>query len=84
MLNRHRSRHARRWGCANYLPTQLTLGGAAAAMTHGPLLCLDGGERRYFVGIAAWPVALFGLGYVSALAAALASGAKNCARSWSC
>jgi hypothetical protein len=62
----------------NYLLTQITLGGALlAAMAHGPLLVWIIANAMMLNGFEAWHVTLFGLGYGSALAAALASGARH-------
>jgi cellulose synthase/poly-beta-1,6-N-acetylglucosamine synthase-like glycosyltransferase len=77
VLNRSPSAAARGMGLFNYLLTQVTLGGSLlAAMTHGPLLVWTVASATT-MGVEAWHVALFGLGYGSALAAALASGAKH-------
>ena len=77
VLNRSPAAAARGMGLFNYLLTQVTLGGSLlAAMTHGPLLVWTAASAAT-MGVEAWHVALFGLGYGSALAAALASGAKH-------
>lgn len=77
VLNRAPIRAARGMGLFNYLLTQVTLGGSLlAAMTHGPLLVWTAASATT-MSVEAWHVALFGLGYGSALAAALTSGAKH-------
>lgn len=76
VLNRAPIKVARGMGLVNFLLTQLTLGGALlAAMVHGPLLLWILANAVMLSGFEAWHIALFGLGYGSALAAALASGA---------
>jgi hypothetical protein len=78
VLNRSPIMAARGMGLVNYLLTQVTLGGALlAAMAHGPLLVWIIANAAMLNGFEAWHAALFGLGYASALAAALASGAKH-------
>ncbi len=78
VLNRSPIKAARGMGLLKYLLTQVTLGGALlAAMAHGPLLIWIIANAVMLNGFDAWHVALFGLGYASALAAALASGAKH-------
>jgi len=75
VLNRNPVKTARGMGLFNYLLTQLTLGGALlAAMAHGPLLAWILASAAALARVETWHVALFGLGYGSALAAALASG----------
>ncbi len=78
VLNRAPIKAARGMGLVNYLLTQVTLGGALlAAMAHGPLLIWILASAAMPNGFEAWHVALFGLGYASALTAALASGASH-------
>lgn len=78
VLNRSPLKTMRGMGLGNYLMTQLTLGGALlAAMAHGPLLVWLLVNTIMLAGFEAWHVALFGLGYISALIAALASGAAH-------
>lgn len=78
VLNRSPIKAARGMGFFNYLLTQITLGGALlAAMAHGPLLVWIIANAVMLNGFEAWHVTLFGLGYGSALAAALASGARQ-------
>lgn len=78
VLNRSPIATARGMGLVNYLITQVTLGGALlAAMAHGPLLTWIIANVAMLHGFEAWHVTLFGLGYGSALAAALASGARH-------
>ena len=78
VLNRSPIKAARGMGLGNYLLTQVTLGGSLlAAMAHGPLLLWTAASATTTTGIEAWHVALFGLGYGSALMAALASGMRR-------
>ena len=78
VLNRTPFRAARGMGLPGYLLTQVTLGGSLlAAMAHGPLLVWTAASAAMLSGIEAWHVGLFGLGYGSALAAALVSGARH-------
>ncbi len=75
VLNRSPMKAMRGMGLSNYMLTQITLGGALlAAMTHGPLLVWILANAIMLSGFEAWHVTLFGLGYGSTLAAALASG----------
>lgn len=78
VLNRAPIKAARGMGLLNFLLTQVTLGGALlAAMAHGPLVVWIIANAVMLNGFEAWHVVLFGFGYASALAAALASGAKH-------
>lgn len=66
-----------RW-MKGYLLTQVTLGGSLlSAMAHGPLLIWTAASVAMLSGLETWHVVLFGLGYGSALAAALVSGARH-------
>lgn len=77
VLNRAPINTARGMGLFNYFLTQITLGGALlAAMAHGPLLVWTLASAVMLSGIEAWHVGLFGLGYGSAVAAAVASRAR--------
>jgi hypothetical protein len=77
VLNRSPVQAARGMGLHNYLLTQVTLGGALlAAMAHGPLVVWTTASA-FLSGVEAWHIAVFGLGYGSALAAAFASGAAR-------
>lgn len=78
VLNRAPFSAARGMGLPGYLLTQVTLGGSLlAAMAHGPLLIWTAASVVMLSGIEAWHVVLFGLGYGSAVAAGLASGARH-------
>lgn len=78
VLNRNPIDAARGMGLPGYLLTQVTLGGSLlAAMAHGPLLLWTAASAVMLARIEVWHVALFALGYGSALAAALASGARQ-------
>lgn len=78
VLNRAPLNAARGMGLPGYLLTQVTLGGSLlAAMAHGPLLMWTAASAALLSGIEAWHVVLFGLGYGSALAAGLVSGARH-------
>jgi cellulose synthase/poly-beta-1,6-N-acetylglucosamine synthase-like glycosyltransferase len=74
VLNRHPLRAMRQMGMVNYLSTHLTLGGGAlASMLHGPLYLWIAANLFVFQNVETWHWAMFGLGYLSAVLAALAS-----------
>jgi hypothetical protein len=78
VLNRAPVNAARGMGLSGYLLTQVTLGGSLlAAMAHAPLVMWTAASLVMLSGIDPWHVVLFGLGYGSALAAALVSGARH-------
>ena len=78
VLNRNPIRAMRQMGVMNYMSTHLTLGGGLlAAMLHGPLFIWIAANLLYFHQIAPWHWIMFGLGYLSALAAAAAAGLEN-------
>jgi glycosyltransferase XagB len=78
VLNRHPLRAMHDMGVVRYLSTHVTLGGGIlAAMLHGPLYLWIAASIFIFRNIEAWHWAMFGLGYLSVIAAALASRAKH-------
>ena len=74
VLNRHPLRAMRDIGFARYMSTHVTLGGGiVAALLHGPLYVWIAAELFDFRNIEAWRWIMFRPGYLSAVAAALAS-----------
>lgn len=81
VLNRHPLRAMKQMGALNYFSTHLTLGGGLlASMLHGPLYLWILANLFVFHDFQAWHWIMFALGYLSAIAAALAS--RNHARPW--
>lgn len=77
VLNRHPFRVMREMGVVRYLSTHVTLGGGIlAALLHGPLYLWIAASILVFRNIEVWHWAMFGLGYISAILAALASRSK--------
>lgn len=78
VLNRHPLRAMRQMGTLNYLSTHLTLGGGILApMLHAPLYIWIAVNLFVFRNIELWHWLMFGAGYASAVAAALASRSKH-------
>jgi glycosyltransferase XagB len=78
VLNRHPLRVMRDMGVLRYMSTHVTLGGGIlAALLHGPLYLWIAASVFAFGNIEAWHWIMFGLGYFSAVAAALASRSKH-------
>lgn len=78
VLNRYPLRAMREMGTMNYLSTHLTLGGGIlASILHGPLYLWIAANLFVFRDVQAWHWIMFGLGYLSALAAALVSRSKH-------
>lgn len=69
-------------GVVNYLSTHLTLGGGLlASIFHAPLYLWIAANLFVFRSVEAWHWIMFGMGYGSAVAAALVSGSKH-AKPW--
>ncbi len=78
VLNRHPLRAMRDMGIVRYMSTHVTLGGGIlAALLHGPLYLWIAASVFVFRNVEAWHWIMFGLGYLSAVAAALASRSKH-------
>lgn len=78
VLNRRPLRVMREMGVVNYLSTHLTLGGGIlASLLHGPLYLWIAANLIVFRNVELWHWIMFGLGYASALGAALASRSKH-------
>ena len=78
VLNRHPLRAMRDMGMVRYMSTHVTLGGGIlAVLLHGPLYVWIAASLFVFRNVEAWHWIMFGLGYLSAVAAALASRSKH-------
>lgn len=78
VFNRHPLRVMRDMGVLRYMSTHVTLGGGIlAALLHGPLYLWIATNVFVFRSVEAWHWIMLGLGYVSAVAAALASRSKH-------
>ncbi len=78
VLNRHPIRAMREMGTVNYLSTHLTLGGGIlASILHGPLYLWIAASLFLFQSVEAWHWGMAGLGYLSAVLAALTSRSKH-------
>ena len=74
VLNRHPSRAMRELGVTGYLSTHVTLGGGLlAALLHGPLYLWIAVNMFWLGHAEVWHGVMFGLGYISAVAAAFAA-----------
>jgi cellulose synthase/poly-beta-1,6-N-acetylglucosamine synthase-like glycosyltransferase len=78
VLNRHPLRAMRDMGVVRYMSTHVTLGGGIlASMLHGPLYLWVAASIFVFRNIELWHGVMFGLGYLSAVLAAITSKSKH-------
>ena len=78
VMNRRPLRTMQDMGIVRYMSTHVTLGGGIlAALLHGPLYVWIAASFLGFGSVEAWHWIMFGLGYLSAVAAALASRSQH-------